>query len=159
MQFSLLELYVIPSIYSVDIMESGLTQKELHPEQQISTLVLDFVESLEFQDEGKDFIILHQNFPPLIEIHINFFLNQRIAFSYILEEHAILPAHASQGMSAIPDDNSHQPSAILEKDAIQGSAILKKNTVQGSAILDKDTIQGSAILKKEEESHTETGLF
>ena len=54
-------------------MESGLTQKELHPEQQISSSVLDFVESLEFQDEGKHFIFLHQKFPPLLDIHIHFF--------------------------------------------------------------------------------------
>ena len=45
-------------------MESGLTQKELHPEQQISSSVLGFVECLEFQDEGKHFIFLHQKFPP-----------------------------------------------------------------------------------------------
>ena len=54
-------------------MESGLTQKELHPEQQISSSVLDFVEFLEFQDEGKHFIFLHQKFPPLLDIHIHFF--------------------------------------------------------------------------------------
>ena len=109
---------------------------------------MDFVESLEFQAEGKHFIFLHQKFSPLLDIHIHLFFNQRIAFSSILEENAILQAHASQGSSAIPDDNSHQRSAILEKD-----------TIHGSAILEKDTVQGSSILQKEQESHTETGLF
>ena len=61
-------------------MESGLTQKELHPEQQISSSVLDFVESLEFQDEGKHFIFLHQKFSPLLDIHIHFFLTKELHF-------------------------------------------------------------------------------
>ena len=46
-------------------MESGLAQKESHPEQHQSTSVFEFVESLEFQDEGKHFIFLdHQSHPP-----------------------------------------------------------------------------------------------
>ena len=135
MQFSVLELYVIPSIQSVDIMESGLTQKESHPEQHLSSSVLEFVESLEFQDEGKHFSFLHRQ-SPLSKSMTHIFFKKRIAFSSILEEYEILEANVSQGSSAIPKDNT-QPSAILKE----------------------DTVQGSAILKKEKESHTETGLF
>ena len=61
-------------------MESGLTQKESHPEQQFSSSVLEFVESLEFQDEGKHFIFLHQKFPPLLDIHKKIFLSKELHF-------------------------------------------------------------------------------